>query len=139
MQRGITLIEVLLTLSILSFGALSLAGLHGRIDAANALAAQRNQAVSFAQAKMADLRMSLVANPAGIPASGRDTLGPPSSGSLIVYPGLTTRFDRNWTITPDASGDLAVIEITVSWPGPPGDTHTVRLDSLAIRPLRLPP
>ncbi len=139
MQRGISLIEVLLTLSILSFGALSLAGLHGHIEAANTLAAQRNQAVGFAQAKMAGLRMGLLANPAGVPAAGQDSLGPSSSGSLVVSPGLTTRFDRRWTITPDASGDLAVIEITVSWPGPPGDIHTVRLDSLAIRPLRFPP
>ena len=122
----------MLTLSILSFGALSLAGLHGRIDAANAIAAQRNQAVGFAHAKMVDLRLILLASPVGIPPSGQDALGPSSSGSLTVYPGLTTRFDRRWSITPDASGNLATVEITVSWLDSLNNTHTVRLDSMMV-------
>ncbi len=122
----------MLTLSILSFGALSLAGLHARIDAANTLAAQRTRAVGFAQAKMVDLRLSLLASPVGIPASGQDALGPSSSGSLVVYPGLTTRFDRRWTVTPDASGNLAAIETTVSWLDSLDNTHMVRLDSMMV-------
>lgn len=52
-QRGVTMLEVLITLVILAFGLLGLAGLQGRMQVAELEAYQRTQAIVLLQ-EMAD-------------------------------------------------------------------------------------
>ncbi len=129
-----TLIEVLLTLSILSFGVLALAGLQHQTYVTNDLAGQRSMAVGFAHEKMVSLLMTLLSSSESIAYSGAETLGPPSSGNMIELPELSMEFERTWAIIPDSNGRQASIKVTVSWSGSQGNRHIISLDSVIMLP-----
>lgn len=131
MPRGMTLVEMLLTVSILSFSVMALAGLQHHIYASNTQAAQRSLATGLAHEKMAALQMVLTADPSNIDFNDKDTLGPPSSGSTMELAGLTTRFERNWSVAPTGDGTLAVIQVTVTWRDNQGLNHALSLASMA--------
>ncbi len=126
-----TLIEVLITLSILSTALLALASFQRYTFTSNALAGQRAKAVSFAHERFDYLRMtSLSSYPPTINISGKDTLGPPSSGGSIEIEGLTTLFNRSWTILLLKNGKLAQVNVAVLWRDHDGSPHNISLDSI---------
>ena len=126
-----TLIEVLITLSILSTALLALASFQRYNFSSNALAGQRSEAISFAHQRFENIRMSsLNSFPLKINISGKDTLGPPSSGTTIEIRGLTTLFKRSWTILPLNKGKLAQVNVAVLWSDHDGNPHAISLDSI---------
>ena len=73
---------------------------------------------------------SLNGYPLKISISGKDTLGPPSSGTTIEIGGLTTLFKRSWTILPLNNGKLAQVNVAVLWSDHDGNPHEISLDSI---------
>jgi len=129
---GLTLIEVLITISILASALLALARLQNNLLHANVLARQRSTAIHFAQDRIERLRLQ---NAAGMaPVGSSDTLGPPLSGSDIELEGLTTMFKRHWSLSSSPFATTQGLTVKISWRGPARQPHSIRLDSLLSSP-----
>jgi type IV pilus assembly protein PilV len=113
-SNGFTLIEVLITLIILSISLLALAGLMARTTRTNASGAQVTEATTIAQDRMERLRATRWQD---IPVG--DT-----GDQVIGSTGLT--YGRNSNVV--LNGNLRTATVTVNWTDR-GD-HSVRLRSV---------
>ena len=96
---GFTLIEILITIVMLSISLLALAGLMATTSRNTSLGGHLTEAATFAQDRLEELRVSLWANI----LTGADT----RTGSTgIVY-------NRNWNVV--ESGTLKTVTITITW------------------------
>jgi type IV pilus assembly protein PilV len=99
-SNGFTLIEILISIVILSISLLALAGLMATTTRNTSLGGHITEAATFAQDRLEELRVT----PWATIATGNDT----KTGSTgIVY-------TRTWTVPPPV-GNLKIITITVSW------------------------
>jgi len=146
-QKGFALLEVLITVVILSVALLSLGGLHTAIIKSADQAKVRGIATSLAQTKIDDLRsFGLVGTDSSFDF---DSISSSSSGNAgNTLPTDTVTFSRNWYIyplyycndnalptksncvTPKTSADAKLIEVTVFWTDREGTTQNVALQSI---------
>jgi type IV pilus assembly protein PilV len=98
-SNGFTLIEILISIVILSISLLALAGLMATTTQNTSFGGHITEAATFAQDQLEQLRVTPWANI----ISGTNTI-PGSTG--IVY-------NRTWNVVP--SGNLRTITITISW------------------------
>ena len=106
-SKGFTLVEVLVSLVILSIALLALAGLMVSTTRNNASGGYLTEAATFAQDTLERLRVSpLTTIPTGVMIQN-SCFG--STG--ILYTG-------SWTAVANGSGTLDTITITVSWTDP---------------------
>jgi prepilin-type N-terminal cleavage/methylation domain-containing protein len=106
-SKGFTLVEVLVSLVILSIALLALAGLMVSTTRNNASGGHLTEAATFAQDILERLRVSpLTSIPTGVMIQNT-CVG--STG--IIYTG-------SWTAVANGSGTLDTINITVSWADP---------------------
>jgi|GEM_PF-6609206 len=132
-HAGLTLIEVLITIAILSTSLLALARLQINLLNANVLTRQRSTAAHFSRDRIEHLRLEIAGGM--VPASGSDTLGPPLSGSDIELEGLSTTFSRHWALsTSSHSAHTQVLTVEVHWHDKTGRSHAIRLDTLLPSP-----
>jgi prepilin-type N-terminal cleavage/methylation domain-containing protein len=119
-SNGFTLLEVLITLVILSVALLALAGLMVTTTRNNAFGGHMTEAATFGQDKLEEFR-----------ATQWERLLPTTAGaSTDQCAGCTgTQYLRNWNIT--ENGDLKTITVAVNW----NDriNHSIRLVSVLCR------
>lgn len=115
-HTGFTLIEVLITLLIISFGLLALGQFDARLMSDSAHAKRKTEAIHLAKDKIDQYRNF---NGAALLGSGFAAI---SSGEDVVesrYTGAEapmTRYNRTWTVTTLGS-NTKQLEVTVSWGG----------------------
>lgn len=130
-QRGVTLIEALVALLVMSFGMLALVGLMGNLHRGADNAKQRSEAMRLARESMAKAR-----------GFSELTRGAATPAASLVYDEVTSRTDQ---VTPADSNttytvqrlvtDLADVQakqvrVNVSWTDRAGDPQFVNLDSV---------
>ena len=99
--RGFSLIEMLISIVILSVSLLAMASLMAATTRNNASGAQITEAINLAQDKIEELSVT----PSGNLLPGTDQ----KKGSTGV------NYSRNWTVLPNATGNLRAVTVTVNW------------------------
>lgn len=139
-QRGVTLIEALVALLVMSFGMMALVGLMSNLRRSGDLAKQRSEAMRIARADIAMARnFSELARTPSTPASA-------SVYSEIVNQAAATAetpADSNTTyavrriVTPLPNAQGQQVRVTVSWKDRAGDGQFINLDTViaAVDPL----
>jgi type IV pilus assembly protein PilV len=119
-SKGFTLLEVLITLVILSVALLALAGLMGTTVRNNAYGETLTEATTMAQDKLEEFK-----------ATPWTRLLPTSSGPSTDQRTSSTgiNFARTWTIV--ENGNVKTITLTVSWTD--RINHSIRLLSVLSR------
>lgn len=112
--KGFTLIEILVSLVILSFSLLALAGLMVTTTRNNSFGGRVTEAATFAQDKLEEFR----AIPWGSVLSGTDN----KTGSHNL------NYQRNWAVVTSADGNLKTITISINWTD--RNPHTIQLVSV---------
>ena len=119
-SKGFSMVEVLIALLILAICLLALAGLMVTTTRNSSFGGHMTEASTFAQDKLEQLRVS----PWDGVATGNDT----TLGST----GIT--YTRNWTVTPNTSGDQRWVSITINWTDPTqNQNHSIRLLSVVAQ------
>ncbi len=110
--KGFTLIEISVSLVILSISLLALATLMTMTMKNNSAGNHVTEAVTFAQDKLEDLRV----RPWDYITTSQDTHSVSSTGITYV---------RNWIVQPNADNSLKTINITVTWND--GKDHSINI------------
>lgn len=124
-QRGITLIETIITLVILSFGVLALMKLQAFLIEQGTVAKQQSEATNLAQMKIEKLRdFEQITSSNNVKsyndiASGTENI----SGSACTY-------TLSWTVTTHANPDHKVIDVNIDWKDKNNGNHTMALSSI---------
>ncbi len=121
-NQGGSVLEVLITLIVLSVGLVAMAKLQGTLLQSSNLAKNRTVAINLAQDKMETLRGSDFA----LLSSGTDVI------DATIQDGVSEQYERLWTVT--GNGTKRMIEVMVKWGdyttgGEVGHNTTVRLVS----------
>ena len=109
--RGFSLIEMLISLVILSVSLLAIASLMAVTTRNNASGAQMTEAINLAQDKIEELSVT----PSGNLIPGTDQ----KKGSTGID------YSRNWTVLPNATGNLRAVTVTVNWNN--RENHSINL------------
>jgi len=132
-QRGVTLIEALVALLVMSFGMLALVGLMSNLRRGADLAKQRSEAMRIARAELTTMRtFSQLTKTAATPATattysdnivshGPDPRTPPDSN---------TTYNVQSFVTPLPDDSARQVRVTVSWTDRAGDAQFVNLDTV---------
>ena len=110
-SKGFTLIEVLITLIILSISLLALAGLMATTTRSNAYGGHITEATTFAQDRMEQFRAT----------RWQDI--PVGTGSDQVSGSTGISYARAWNVV--QSGNLRTVTITINWMD--RTNHSIRL------------
>lgn len=102
-NQGFSMLEVLITMAILSVGLVAMAKFQGTLLQNSTLAKNRTIAINLAQDKIETLRSSDFA----LLSSGADVI------DASIQESISERYDRIWTIA--NNGTNAAIEVTVEW------------------------
>ena len=108
---GFSLIEMLISLVILSVSLLAIASLMAVTTRNNASGAQMTEAINLAQDKIEELSVT----PSGNLLPGNDQ----KKGSTGI------NYSRNWTVLPNATGNLRAVTVTVNWNN--RENHSINL------------
>lgn len=136
-QYGSSLLEVLISLTVLSFAFTSLVSFQAILFYNSNQAKLRTDAVAIADAKLEEFRhFNNIALFDAI-SSGSETIGPKNSGAAIELSGLKAMFTRKWSVT--NTNTHKVIAVTVTWPGSRRDLAAFRQVSLNTTLARLDP
>ena len=116
-RKGFTLIEVMIAILILAVGMMAMALLQVTAIRGGSFASQMTQASIYGQDKIEELKNTTYASV----TNGNDTI---TSGNGVTY-------TRTWTVATDSpySGSKT-INLTVSWTGPQGNSHSVQFSSI---------
>lgn len=117
-QRGVTLIEALVALLVMSFGMLALVGLMSNLRLGADVAKQRSEAMRIARAALADARdYSELTPTATTPASAKVFQALTSQAAYdVTPPDSNTTYSVTRTVLPlDTSGRGVSVRINVSW------------------------
>lgn len=138
-QRGVTLIEALVALMVMSFGMVALVSLMANLRRSGDIAKQRGEAMRLAQAELATQRSFVVIdkNDAGLPATtldyvnnvvtldGRDPITPDNSNtSFTVYRAVTP------LIKDSEEPRAKTVSVTVAWKDRSGKDDALKLDTI---------
>jgi len=135
-QRGVTLIEALVALVIMSFGMVALVGLQGNLRRSGDLAKQRSEAMRIAQAELATLRsFSVLDKPEGAAATIRDyekdiVTVPPHA---VVAENTNTTFILSRTVTTYTEPQGKSVRVTVRWRDRSDADQSLFLDTVISR------
>ena len=111
-QRGISIIETMISLAIISFGLIGAIRIQLNMGVADQLSRQRGVAVTLAQAKAEELRGGAAL------VNGTDTCKNTNTTPACVLLQSSADFTRTWSIVKPAdtvAGTPAEINITVTW------------------------
>jgi Tfp pilus assembly protein PilV len=126
-QRGIFLIEVLITTVVVAIGLLSLASLQGGLMSGSGASKARTEAIMLAEAKQEGLRNNIIKTSADPNKSSFDVdLAVVSANDSII--GSNATFTRSWIITNATAPGRKNISVKVTW-GTGGVNETVNMVS----------
>lgn len=124
-QVGVTLLEALIALLILSAGILALVKFQGDLMRSRTVLTQESEALQLVQDKIEDLRYyQVLSTTAGFRAyqdivSGTQTVTKP-----------TATYTLTWTITDNTAPDYKTAVVTVTWVDPTNVTQTTTLSTI---------
>ena len=113
---GFLLIEVMVTLLLLSIVLIALARFQVMALQDNSLAKSRTIAVNLAQNKIETLRNIMDTLSYDAVGSGSDSVGPPGSSATKTLTGLNTTYTRSWSVFSGATLHDMQLEVLVTWP-----------------------
>jgi Tfp pilus assembly protein PilV len=119
--RGIALIEALIAMVVLAVGILSIAKLNTVMMGVSGQAKARAEAIMLADAKVAELRNSIIKT---------QYSGLVSSAAAETLAGVSANFSRTWTVADDTSPDRKRIEVSVSWTDNANVAQVVEVNSV---------
>jgi Tfp pilus assembly protein PilV len=136
-QRGVTLIEALIALVVMSLGMLAFAGLHSKLRLNSDVSRQRAEAVRLAQEDMENLRSfwttQVAASSTNSPNSYQNiTAGLATRTSTALASGNTTGLNTSYTITrtvQDVGNLMKNLSVVYGWTDRAGAAQTVQLRS----------
>ena len=118
-QRGIGLIEAMISFSILAIGLLALLSFYASTQTSTAEAKAQAEAVAFAEDKLQELESFLTGSDARL-----------DDGTLTdTVTGAATTFTRSWTVASGADPSLKTATVTVTWADRDGNNQNVVLSS----------
>jgi len=136
-EEGFSLIEVLISLTILAVGLLSLALLQVTAIKGNAGASKSSIAMDLAQAKLELFRRdawTAIDNSTNTTFTSAGTTPtyanvPANAGDNVSVPGIGggTTFYRIWRVLPNATAPLKTITVWTCWQDDRGIWHSVML------------
>ena len=130
-QRGITLIEALLSFLVFAFGMLGIARLHADLRAHADLARQRTDAARIATEEMERLRaFSMLAPSAGV--RSYDEIAA-TSAIALDSDDMPTRYAIDPRVTAIAGDQASAVTLTVRWNDRRGDAQHATLTSVIAR------
>lgn len=138
-QRGVTLIEALVALLVMSLGMVALVGLMANLRRGGDVAKQRGEAIRIAQANLANLRsFTLLQRPAGdTTTQDYDNSVVKANASEVPSENSNATFMLTRDVTPlvkDSAEPLArTVSVTVTWQDRAGQPGRVKLDSVISR------
>ena len=115
-NKGATLAEALITVSIFSLGALSLINLQSKVIRANSFLFQNGQAMTLANDKLEELRSY-------IDSTGYTSI---ASGSDVIEE-FTTSYNRRWIVTDIENPSYKHILVNVSWQKRDGTKNSAKV------------
>ena len=127
-KKGFTLIEVMIAILILAVGMMAMALLQVTAIRGGSFANQMTQASIYGQDKIEELKNK----------DYTDTDLTAGNHSDMVKSGNGVTYTRSWTVTesnpPNTTGSVSskmkIINLTVSWPGPQGNSHSVQFSTI---------
>lgn len=135
-QRGVTLIEALVALLVMSFGMIALVGLMSNLRFGADLAKQRSEAMRIARAEIATLRsFSVLKRPAGAASGVRDYVNDivPIASTPVTPDDSNTTYTVQRQVTLVAADQAKLVRVTVSWTDRAGELQFVNLDTVIAR------
>lgn len=111
-QNGLSLIETMVSLIILGFGLVGIAGLQVNMNAADQLSRQRSVAVMLAQSKIEEIRGGV--SQAGLTTDVCSSAAATAGSTCPVIVNSSALFTRTWTNTAAPDG-TRVIDVQVIW------------------------
>lgn len=136
-QRGVTLIEALVALLVMSFGMLALVGLMSNLRFGADLAKQRSEAMRLARAAMSEARdFSELSRGATTPASARvyDEIDNfPAPQSVTPVDSNTTYTVNRTVLDLTTGGEGKSVRVTVSWTDRTNNAQFVQLDTVVAK------
>jgi len=131
--RGVSLIEALVALAVLSFGMLAVVGVQATLRLNSDVAKQRSEAVRIGQEAMEQLRTytQLATDPDGMRQGFSDIV----STASVAVGGYTTNtnYTVQRTVRDDPATGLKSLQLTVRWQDRQGTVQSIRLDSQVAR------
>jgi Tfp pilus assembly protein PilV len=132
-QRGVSLIEALVALTVMSFGMLAVVGVQATLRLNSDVAKQRSEGVRIAQEAMEAWRgfAQLDADPAAVRRAYADI----ATTASVAVPGYTTNttYTVERTVVDDVAQNHKSIRVTVRWTDRNGQGQSVNLDSHIAR------
>lgn len=135
-QRGVTLIEALVSLLVMAFGMVALIGLQGTMRNSADLARQRTEAVRLAQQEMETLRAYSLLQTSGNGGNLNRAYAQIVSTSTRANAGDdigNASYDLTRTVTPTADGLGVAVAVQVVWQDRFGQQQQIQLDSVITR------
>lgn len=136
-RRGVTLIEALVALLVMSFGMVALVGLLANLRRGGDVAKQRSEAMRIAQTELAKLRaFAVLTRPAGTTTPDYDSIASVDAQDVV---GVNTNavFTLTRQVTPvvkDSAEPLArTVAVTVNWLDRAGERGELTLSSVISR------
>lgn len=136
-QRGVTLIEALVALLVMSFGMLALVGLMSNLRFGADLAKQRSEAMRIARAEIAKARdYSALTRTGATPASVTtyDDITTYAQPAQITPPDSNTTYTVMRSVNPlPTGGDGLLVRVGVTWKDRTDTVQTVNLDTVIAK------
>ncbi|MDR7267476.1 Tfp pilus assembly protein PilV [Pelomonas saccharophila] len=133
-QRGVTLIEALVALLVMSFGMLALVGLMSNLRRGSDLAKQRSEAMRIARADIAEAKtFAELTRSATTPTASKvyDGINGGTRSETPVDSNTTYTVSR--TVSALANAEGLVVRVNVGWRDRAGDTQFINLDSVIAK------
>ena len=127
-QRGLTLVEVLITILVIAIGVLALTRLQRNLWHHNSLLTQRDMALFLAQKKIEELRGYETINTAVGKFAYQDIVT--GTETTIVS---NTSYTISWNITDNVNPFYKTVAVATNWSDNRGGSHTINLTSIINR------
>lgn len=136
-QRGVTLIEALVALLVMSFGMLALVGLMSNLRFGADLAKQRSEAMRIGRAQIAAVRdYAELTRTATTPATSSvyDEIASFPQVVTVTPPDSNTTYNVNQTVDVlPTGGDGLLVRVAVTWTDRTNNQQTVNLDTVVAK------
>ncbi len=120
-QRGFTLSEALISMTVLATGLLALAQFQSDVLSSSSATKTQTTAINLAQQKLEELRNQSAIDHAAI-SDGKDT--------PAIRSGDNTTFQRHWKVTPHNDPQYKEVRVFTDWTSRKGDTRSVGVTSV---------